>query len=91
MEHYRLMRDPSKPDERGRITLDPDFRRRFPGGFIQILTPDGIHLHAVTGRKELQGKWPAAKEVRRIATKAAMDEIDEELRAIHGVKSGRKR
>ncbi len=38
-------------DERGRVTVRAAFRRHLQGGYIQILTPDGVLFHAVKRKK----------------------------------------
>jgi hypothetical protein len=79
-------------DERGRVTLSSELRKRHGDRFIAISMPDGIHLYPVPkGPLRLKGKPLAEGEAKRIAMEEFEREIEDEYRTIHGGKLPRKR
>lgn len=71
-------------DDRGRITIERNLRKFIEGQrLVQVATPEGILLRPAVDTIRLGPD--AASSVREAAMAAAMEEIDEELREIHGI------
>ncbi len=47
-------------DERGRLTIDPAYRKVLRGRVVQILTPHGVLLRPVADTLPDRGRVPAA-------------------------------
>lgn len=49
-------------DQRGRITIKAAYRRHLEGGYVQVLTPEGVLIRRVS-RRPLRTKAPALDDV----------------------------